>query len=89
VLQVMRDIGIGQIELIAGVEAVPLFGDGERDDAGIARRQACKRGRGIGGSDKHFAYRADHTRPWRSAEFHQRVQPLLWRQGVTQRGAFQ
>ena len=89
VREIVRDVGVGQVEQIARVEAVTFFGDGERDDARIARRQARECSLGIGGAHQQLADRADDARARRGAEFHQRVQALLLLQRIAQAGALQ
>ena len=89
VRQIVRDVGVGGIELIVRIEAVALFGDGERDDARIARGEARECRVGVRRAHQQLADRADDARARRGAELHQRVQALLRRQRVAQARALE
>jgi hypothetical protein len=80
--EIVRDIRVRGVELIARIEAVALLRDGERDDAGVARGEAREGAFGVGRAHEHFTDRADDARAWRRAELDQCVQALLRRQRV-------
>ena len=85
----MRNVGVRQVEQILRVEAVAFFGDGERHQPGLARRQACEGRFGVGRADQQLANRANDARTRRGAELDQCVQPLLILERVTQSGALE
>jgi hypothetical protein len=87
--EIVRDVGIRNVELVARIEAVALFGDGQRHDAGIPRRETRERGFGVGRTDEHFADRADDPCARRSTELEQRVQALLGGQRIAQARALE
>jgi len=74
--QVVRDVGVG----------IPLFGDGQADDAGLRVGDARQHRRGVGRRDQQAVHRADHLQLFALGAGRvgvaqgERVQPILRRQ---------
>lgn len=87
--QIVGDVGMGEIEIAAGIETIALLGNRQRDHPRRRRGQICKNISAIVGRKQRATDGAHHAISGRPVQHLDRVKAILHRHGVRRRGMAQ